>query len=184
MSMQQATRRCAMRQSRWHIPPIRLRLCLIVYSTLFLVYKFHGLKSSAALGQLADEPDFFGRAFPANFKLRGAEIHSFPPGTKIFVPSRDPRVQIRILRAHRQSAILTCIWFVREGLSLVQIILYLGGWISTPARRFPAAAAGNIPSILRERCTGEGGSGRTRQAAAPRALRGSGSTAQWPNRCE
>ena len=104
MSMQQATRRCAMRQSRWHIPPIRLRLCLIVYSTLFLVYKFHGLKSSAALGQLADEPDFFGRAFPANFKLRGAEIHSFPPGTKIFVPSRDPRVQIRILRARFSHA--------------------------------------------------------------------------------
>ena len=150
MSMQQATRRCAMRQSRWHIPPIRLRLCLIVYSTLFLVYKFHGLKSSAALGQLADEPDFFGRAFPANFTRT----------------NQNP-----------EGAILTCIWFVREGLSLVQIILYLGGWISTPARRFPAAAAGNIPSILRERCTGEGGSGRTRQAAAPRALRGFGSTA-------
>ena len=29
---------------------------------------------------------FWESFFPANFKLRGAEIHSFPPGTKIFVP--------------------------------------------------------------------------------------------------
>jgi hypothetical protein len=103
--MQQATRRCAMRQSRWHIPPIDLDC---VYSTLFLVYKFHGLESSAAFGAALQLWLSFWESFsrPTSTAAGRKFIHS-PKVQKYLFP---PSVAVSVRNVESIIGVVLAVW--------------------------------------------------------------------------